>query len=114
VKKDPRITRTGRIIRKLSIDELPQIINVFRGDMSIVGPRPALPSEVSKYQTNDRKRLQTKPGLTCLWQIGGRSDLSFEQQIELDVKYLSKKSLAEDIAIVVKTVPAVITGKGAY
>ena len=82
--------------------------------MSIVGPRPALPSEVSKYQTNDRKRLQTKPGLTCLWQIGGRSDLSFEQQIELDVKYLSKKSLAEDIAIVVKTVPAVITGKGAY
>jgi len=114
MKKDPRITRTGRIIRKLSIDELPQIINVFRGDMSIVGPRPALPSEVSKYQTNDRKRLQTKPGLTCLWQIGGRSDLSFEQQIELDVKYLSKKSLAEDIAIVVKTVPAVITGKGAY
>lgn len=114
MKKDPRITRTGRIIRKLSIDELPQIINVLRGDMSIVGPRPALPSEVSKYQTTDRKRLQTKPGLTCLWQIGGRSDLSFEQQIELDVKYLSKKSLAEDIAIVVKTVPAVITGKGAY
>jgi len=114
MKKDPRITRIGRIIRKLSIDELPQIINVFRGDMSIVGPRPALPSEVSKYQTTDRKRLQTKPGLTCLWQIGGRSDLSFEQQVELDVKYLSKKSLAEDIAIVVKTVPAVITGKGAY
>lgn len=114
MKKDPRITRIGRVIRKLSIDELPQIINVFNGDMSIVGPRPALPSEVSKYQTTDRKRLQTKPGLTCLWQIGGRSDLSFEQQIELDIKYLSKKSLTEDIAIVVKTVPAVISGKGAY
>lgn len=114
MKKDPRITRIGRVIRKLSIDELPQIINVLYGDMSIVGPRPALPTEVSKYQTTDRKRLQTKPGLTCLWQIGGRSDLSFEQQIELDIKYLSKKSLTEDIAIVVKTVPAVISGKGAY
>ncbi|MEL7313108.1 MAG: WecB/TagA/CpsF family glycosyltransferase [Pseudomonadota bacterium] len=114
MKQDPRVTRIGRIIRRLSIDELPQILNVLRGDMSIVGPRPALPSEVANYSAADRKRLQTKPGLTCYWQIGGRSDLSFEQQVALDCKYLSQQSVVTDIEIVAKTVPAVMGGKGAY
>ncbi len=114
MKNDPRITKVGKIIRKLSIDELPQLINVIKGEMSIVGPRPALPSEVSQYFLKDRKRLQTKPGLTCLWQVNGRSDLSFEQQVELDLAYLSNKNFAKDIQIVLKTIPAVISGKGAY
>ncbi len=114
MKHDPRITRIGRFIRRFSIDELPQIINVLRGDMSIVGPRPALPGEVDRYAAADRKRLQTKPGLTCLWQIGGRSELSFEQQVELDIDYLRKQNLLTDIRIIAKTVPAVLGGKGAY
>ena len=114
MKDDPRITRIGKFIRRYSIDELPQIINVLRGDMSIVGPRPALPSEVARYASSERKRLQAKPGLTCLWQIGGRSDLSFEQQVELDVEYLKRQSLMTDVRIIAGTVPAVIAGKGAY
>jgi lipopolysaccharide/colanic/teichoic acid biosynthesis glycosyltransferase len=114
LKQDPRITRVGRLIRRFSIDELPQLLNVLFGDMSIVGPRPALPSEVNEYDIQARKRLQTKPGLTCLWQIGGRSDLPFGQQVELDLRYLSGKSLLKDIEIIAKTIPAVISGKGAY
>lgn len=114
MKKDPRVTRVGRFIRRFSIDELPQIINVLRGEMSIVGPRPALPSEVAQYTAADRKRLQTNPGLTCLWQIGGRSDLSFAEQVELDIDYLKQQDVFTDIGIMVKTVPAVINGKGAY
>jgi lipopolysaccharide/colanic/teichoic acid biosynthesis glycosyltransferase len=114
MKQDPRITRVGRIIRRYSIDELPQILNVLRGEMSIVGPRPALPSEVSQYRPADRKRLQTKPGLTCLWQIGGRSDLPFEQQVDLDIEYLKRQNLLTDIRIIAGTVPAVVSGKGAY
>ncbi|MBT8086959.1 MAG: WecB/TagA/CpsF family glycosyltransferase [Gammaproteobacteria bacterium] len=114
MKQDPRITRVGRIIRRYSIDELPQILNVLRGEMSIVGPRPALPNEVSQYRPADRKRLQTKPGLTCLWQIGGRSDLSFEQQVDLDIEYLKRQNLLTDIRIIAGTVPAVVSGKGAY
>ncbi|MEM7431060.1 MAG: WecB/TagA/CpsF family glycosyltransferase [Pseudomonadota bacterium] len=114
MRHDPRVTRVGRFIRRFSIDELPQIINVLRGEMAIVGPRPALPSEVENYSAADRKRLQTKPGLTCLWQIGGRSDLSFEQQIELDREYLKRQSVTTDLEIIAKTVPAVIGGKGAY
>lgn len=114
MKRDPRITRVGRLIRRFSIDELPQILNVLRGEMAIVGPRPALPDEVAQYGLSDRKRLQTKPGLTCLWQIGGRSDLSFEQQVSLDIEYLRRQNLLTDIRIIAGTVPAVISGKGAY
>ncbi|MEL7450873.1 MAG: WecB/TagA/CpsF family glycosyltransferase, partial [Pseudomonadota bacterium] len=114
MKKDPRITRVGKTIRRFSIDELPQLVNVLRGEMSIVGPRPALPSEVQNYTAADRKRLQAKPGLTCLWQIGGRSDLSFAQQVKLDIEYLRRRNALTDIGIMAQTVPAVISGKGAY
>ncbi len=114
MRADPRVTRVGKVIRRLSIDELPQLLNVLRGEMSIVGPRPALPSEVAQYDPIARKRLQAKPGLTCLWQISGRSNLAFSEQIDLDLRYLQSKSFGEDIAIIAKTVPAVLTGKGAY
>ena len=114
MRADPRITRVGRVIRRLSIDELPQLLNVMRGEMSIVGPRPALPAEVAQYDPMARKRLQAKPGLTCLWQISGRSNLAFNEQIDLDLRYLQKKSLGKDIEIIARTVPAVISGKGAY
>lgn len=114
MKHDPRITRVGKLIRRFSVDELPQIFNVLRGDMAIVGPRPALPAEVAQYASPDRKRLQAKPGLTCLWQIGGRSDLSFEQQVQLDIDYMHKQGLLTDLQIIAKTVPAVLSGKGAY
>jgi len=114
MKQDPRVTLVGRLIRRLSIDELPQLLNILRGDMSIVGPRPALPSEVALYDPEARKRLQTKPGLTCLWQISGRSELSFSEQVDLDLRYLQARSLGKDIAIIARTVPAVLTGRGAY
>lgn len=114
IKADPRITRIGRIIRRLSIDELPQLVNVLLGDMSIVGPRPALPAEVAQYDAEARKRLQGKPGLTCLWQISGRSELSFRQQLDLDLRYFQEKTVTGDFAIIMRTVPAVLSGKGAY
>lgn len=114
MKDDPRITRVGKFIRRASIDELPQIYNVLTGKMSIVGPRPALPNEVLEYGKNERKRLGGKPGITCTWQVSGRADIPFDQQVELDVKYLEKKSLWQDIKLIFKTIPAVITGKGAY
>lgn len=114
MKKDPRITRVGRFIRKFSIDELPQLWNVLLGDMSLVGPRPALPREVAQYSLRDRARLDTLPGITCLWQISGRSDIPFEQQVKLDLRYIRAQSLAEDCKILLMTVPAVITGRGAY
>lgn len=114
MKRDPRITRVGSIIRRLSIDELPQLLNILRGEMSIVGPRPALPQEVDQYDVEARKRLQTKPGLTCIWQISGRSDIPFSEQVQLDLTYLQEKSVSKDIAIIVKTIPAVVSGKGAY
>jgi len=114
MKKDPRVTWIGRIIRKLSIDELPQIWNVIRGEMSIVGPRPPIPSEVAQYTLADRRRLDIKPGLTCLWQIGGRGDIPFDRQVELDRQYIDSRSLWVDLKILLKTIPAVLTGKGAY
>ena len=114
IKKDPRITRVGAIIRKTSIDELPQLINVLRGDMSLVGPRPPLPSEVSLYSNSERVRLSVMPGITCLWQIAGRSDIPFEQQVKLDVDYIERQSLSLDLIILIKTIPAVITARGAY
>lgn len=114
MKRDPRITRTGRIIRKLSIDELPQLWNVFKGDMSLVGPRPALPSEVELYSVEERVRLYAKPGITCIWQVSGRSDIPFPQQVLLDEDYLYSQSVFTDFKLLLKTIPAVISGKGAY
>lgn len=114
LKKDPRITRIGTFARKYSIDELPQLWNVLKGDMSLVGPRPAVPHEVAKYSTSERRRLDGKPGLTCTWQIGGRADLPFPKQVELDVTYLRERSIWMDVLILLKTPLAVIQAKGAY
>ncbi|MEZ4727796.1 MAG: sugar transferase [Caldilineaceae bacterium] len=111
---DPRITRIGRIIRKLSIDELPQLFNVLQGDMSLVGPRPPVPQEVKQYKFDHLRRLDAIPGLTGLQQVSGRSDLSFERWVELDMQYIAHQSLRKDIEILLKTIPAVILGKGAY
>ena len=114
IKRDPRITRVGRFIRKASIDELPQLWNVLTGDMSLVGPRPAVPAEVAQYTPHERGRLAVKPGITCLWQISGRSDLDFEQQVNLDVQYARQRSMGLDLEILLRTVPAVLLAKGAY
>jgi len=114
MKNDPRVTKVGRIIRRFSIDELPQLINVLKGDMSLVGPRPPLPREVVEYTLEDRKRLHVKPGITCLWQIKGRSDIPFTQQVQLDLEYIGSRSLLSDFVILLKTIPAVISGRGAY
>ncbi|MBX3013832.1 MAG: sugar transferase [Caldilineaceae bacterium] len=111
---DPRVTRVGRIIRKLSIDELPQLFNVIKGDMSLVGPRPPVPQEVSQYKFDHLRRLDAIPGLTGLQQVSGRSDLSFERWVELDMQYIAQQSLRKDIEILLKTIPAVLLGKGAY
>ena len=112
--RDPRITRVGRIIRKLSIDELPQLINVLQNEMSIVGPRPPLLNEVAQYTREQMHRLDVKPGLTCYWQCSGRSDLSFEKWMELDMKYIRERSIWTDFKIILLTFPAVLTGRGAY
>ena len=114
MKRDPRITAIGRFIRKFSIDELPQLFNVLMGDMSLVGPRPPLPSEVRTYTLEERKRLNITPGITCLWQVSGRSELPFSKQIELDKEYISSQSMWKDFLILLKTVPAILTGKGAW
>lgn len=112
MKKDPRVTWVGRIIRKFSIDELPQLWCVLKGDISLVGPRPPVPREVAEYTLADRRRLDTTPGLTCTWQVSGRSDIPFEKQVELDVKYIESQSLTMDLLLLLKTIPAVLVGKG--
>ncbi|WP_291842268.1 WecB/TagA/CpsF family glycosyltransferase [Maricaulis sp.] len=114
LKQDPRVTKVGRFIRKYSIDELPQLFNVVRGEMSLVGPRPALPREVAKYSAQDRGRLAGKPGITGIWQVSGRADIPFQRMVELDVEYLNTRSLFTDIAILARTPLAVIMAKGAY
>lgn len=114
MKNDPRITKVGRFIRKYSIDELPQFWNVFRGEMSIVGPRPPVPKEVDLYSVEERKRLLAKPGLTCFWQVGGRSDIDFSGQVQLDVQYIRSESVWLDLKLLFLTIPAVLLGKGAY
>jgi len=114
MKEDPRITRIGKFIRKWSIDEFPQLFNILQGDMSLVGPRPPIPSEVEAYMVEDLKRLHIVPGLTCYWQISGRSEIPFREQVELDKAYISKRSLWIDIKIIFATIPAVFTQKGAY
>jgi exopolysaccharide biosynthesis polyprenyl glycosylphosphotransferase len=113
MKNDPRITRIGRFIRKYSIDELPQLINVLRGEMSVVGPRPPIPSEVDKYAAWQRRRLSVRPGLTCIWQVSGRNQISFEEWMYLDMQYIDHWSLKNDINLILKTVPVVLTGSGA-
>ena len=114
IRNDPRVTRMGRIIRKLSIDEIPQIFNVLKGEMSIVGPRPPVPIEVEHYQYDHFYRLDAVPGITGLQQISGRSDITFKRWVELDLLYIQEQSLWKDIEIIVKTIPAVISRKGAY
>ena len=114
MKKDPRVTPVGRVIRKLSIDELPQLWCVLKGEMSLVGPRPPVPREVAAYTPADRRRLDVTPGLTCIWQISGRGDIPFDRQVELDVQYIQSKSLFLDLVLILKTIPAVLSGRGAY
>jgi lipopolysaccharide/colanic/teichoic acid biosynthesis glycosyltransferase len=114
MKRDPRVTWVGRVIRRFSVDELPQLWCVLTGGMALVGPRPALPREVSKYRLAQRRRLDVKPGLTCLWQVRGRADLPFWRQLELDVEYIESQSLWLDLKLVLMTVPAVLIGRGAY
>jgi exopolysaccharide biosynthesis polyprenyl glycosylphosphotransferase len=114
LKADPRRTRVGRFIRRTSLDELPQFYNVLLGEMSLVGPRPAIPSEVEKYEDWHRKRLLVKPGLTGLWQVMGRSELPFEEMVMLDVFYIENWSLAMDLKILLRTIPSVLSGRGAY
>ena len=113
VSKDPRLTMVGRLLRRLSIDELPQLWNVIRGDMSLVGPRPPLPEEVSQYQPWQRRRLSMSPGITCLWQVSGRNEVDFDRWMALDLKYIDTWSPMLDLKILLKTVPAVLSGRGA-
>ena len=114
MKDDPRVTRVGRFIRKTSLDELPQIFNVVKGDMSLVGPRPPLPSEVKQYTREQRRRLTIKPGITGPWQVSGRSDISFDEWVRLDTYYIQNWSLLLDLTILLKTLGAVLTRRGAY
>jgi len=111
---DPRVTLIGRFIRKYSIDELPQLINVVKGDMLLIGPRPALTQETNQYSMGARQRLQTLPGLTGLWQVSGRADTTFEEQLLLDIRYVREQSWLQDIKILLATIPVVLLGKGAY
>jgi exopolysaccharide biosynthesis polyprenyl glycosylphosphotransferase len=113
MRRDPRVTEVGRFIRKYSIDELPQILNVLRGDMSIVGPRPPLPGEVARYEGWQRRRLSVRPGLTCVWQVSGRNEISFQDWMLLDMQYIDHWSLAHDFSLIWRTVPVVLTGRGA-
>jgi lipopolysaccharide/colanic/teichoic acid biosynthesis glycosyltransferase len=113
MKHDPRITRIGRFIRKYSIDELPQLINILRGDMTIVGPRPALPTEVAQYKVWQRRRLSVRPGLTCYWQVGGSNAIGFEEWMRLDLRYVDHWSLSVDMRLILQTFPVVVLGKGA-
>ncbi len=114
MRQDPRITRVGRWLRRSSLDEAPQILNILRGEMSLVGPRPALPREVARYTPPQCQRLSVTPGLTGLWQVSGRADLSFDESIALDLDYIARRSFALNCVILIRTVPAVLTGRGAY
>lgn len=111
---DPRVTKVGRVIRKLSIDELPQLLNVVKGDMSMVGPRPPLPREVQEYRPTDRQRLTVTPGLTCIWQVSGRSELEFEEWVQMDLEYIRTWSIGLDLRLMLQTIPAILSAKGAY
>ncbi len=114
MKADPRVTRLGRWLRRLSLDELPQLYNVLRGDMSLIGPRPPLPAEVAEYQEWHKRRLEIAPGITGLWQVSGRSELTFDEMALLDIYYIENWSLGLDTKILWQTVPRVLFGSGAY
>lgn len=114
IKEDPRVTRIGKFIRKTSVDELPQLINVLKGEMSLVGPRPSLPQEVAAYTSYERQRLKIVPGITCYWQVGGRSNLSFSEWVELDLKYIRERNLFVDFKLIVKTFFVLFGSKDAY
>ena len=114
MKRDPRITPVGRLIRRTSIDELPQLWCVLVGTMSLVGPRPPLVGEVARYTLDERQRLAVTPGLTCIWQVNGRSEVPFPQQVQMDLDYIRQPSLRADVGLLLKTLPAVIRGRGAY
>ena len=114
MKEDPRITKVGKFIRKTSIDELPQLFNILKGDMSLVGPRPPIPREVEKYNEYQLQRLSVKPGLTCIWQVSGRNSIDFEQWIELDLQYIRERSILLDIKLIFKTFFVLFGDKNAY
>ena len=114
IARDPRVTRVGRFLRTTSIDELPQIINVLRGEMSLVGPRPPIIEEVAQYEPWQFRRLEVRPGLTCLWQISGRSRIGFQEWMRLDLEYIRKQTFGLDIKILIRTIPAVLSREGAY
>jgi lipopolysaccharide/colanic/teichoic acid biosynthesis glycosyltransferase len=114
VPDDPRVTQFGRWLRRASIDEVPQLWNVVKGDISLVGPRPPVPEEVERYTPTDRRRLLVKPGLTCIWQVSGRSELAFPIQLRLDLQYIKHRSLWFDLKLIVLTIPAVLRARGAY
>lgn len=114
MRNDPRVTPVGRVIRKLSLDELPQLVNVLRGEMSLVGPRPPLPREVAQYTARQRGRLAVRPGITCTWQVSGRSEVDFDTWIEMDLAYITHWSLALDVKLLLLTLPAVVSARGAY
>lgn len=114
IKADPRITRVGRVLRKYSIDEMPQLFHVLFGQMSLVGPRPPIPAEVERYEPWQTERLAVKPGLTCIWQVSGRSDIGFDEWIRLDIEYVRTRNLLLDIKLLLLTIPAVLTARGAY
>lgn len=114
MKRDPRITRIGRLLRRGSLDELPQLWCVLKGQMSLVGPRPPVPREVAAYSLEDRRRLDVKPGLTCIWQVKGRGDIPFPEQVNLDVEYIESQDFRLDLKLLMLTIPAVLFGRGAY
>lgn len=114
LKSDKRVTDVGRWLRRFSLDELPQLVNVLRGEMSLVGPRPHMPSELVAYQSQDFRRLDVRPGMTGLWQVSGRAEKSFQEQMTMDLYYVDHRSIWLDMLIVLKTLPAVVFGRGAY
>ncbi|WP_226582481.1 sugar transferase [Halobacillus litoralis] len=114
IKEDPRITKVGKFIRRTSIDELPQLFNVFKGDMSLVGPRPPLPNEVEQYNNYEKQRLTVTPGLTCYWQVSGRSSIGFDDWVKLDLKYINERSIYLDMKLIFKTVLVLFGSKDAY
>jgi len=112
IKNDPRVTRVGRFLRKTSLDELPQFINVLRGEMSVVGPRPPVPAEVEVYERWQRRRLSMKPGITCIWQVSGRNNIPFDQWMKMDMQYIDTWSLKLDFILFIKTLKVMVTGDG--